>query len=140
MRAKRPNGRPTKKNSLVEKHILELAKSGLPLCFAAASAGIGYQTLVNWRERDPKFSEAVELARMASVQARWDLIQEAAKDKQDRPGDWRAAAWSLERTFPTSFGRPEIQINQLNSVTNIHNEFTINVSAAENIDGRVRDI
>jgi hypothetical protein len=28
----------------------------------------------------------------------------------------------------------------LNSVTNIHNEFTINVSAAENIDGRVRDI
>jgi hypothetical protein len=107
---KRPNGRPTKKNSIVEKQILELAKTGLPLCFAAASAGIGYQTLVNWRERDPQFSEALEVARMASVQARWDLIQEAAKDKEDRPGDWRAAAWSLERTFASQFSKPEIQL------------------------------
>jgi hypothetical protein len=125
---KHPGGRPTKKSPVAEGRILELARSGLPLCFAAASAGIGYQTLVSWRQRDPKFSEAVEMARMASVQARWDLIQEAAKDKEDRPGDWKAAAWSLERTFPSNFGRPEIQLG-VAIQTNVNAAATANFEA-----------
>jgi hypothetical protein len=36
-----------------------------------------------------------------------DLIQHAAEK-----GEWRAAAWLLERRCPESFGKPEIQLNQ----------------------------
>src|SRR5258706_8055480 len=28
---------------------------------------------------------------------------------EDRPGDWRSIAWSLERTWPEEFARPEVQ-------------------------------
>ena len=36
-----------------------------------------------------------------------DLIQHAAEK-----GDWRTAAWLLERRCPESFSKPEIQLNQ----------------------------
>ena len=50
------------------------------------------------------------MARLASVQERWEMIQAAARAMQIRPADWKAAAWSVERTWPKDFGRPETQI------------------------------
>jgi hypothetical protein len=45
------------------------------------------------------------------VEERWKLIKRAAEGYKDNPPDWRAAAWSLERTFASTFARPEVQLN-----------------------------
>ena len=114
--AKRPIGRPSNKTAENCRKLLEVIRTGLPLKFAAASVGIGYDALNLWREKDPEFSKEVELARLASVKERWDAIQAAAKGNAGTPGDWHAAAWSVERTWPADFGKPEIQLNVQNNL------------------------
>ena len=51
----------------------------------------------------PKFFEEVELAKLASVKERWDIIQAAARGNADTPGDWHAAAWSVETNLAGGF-------------------------------------
>ena len=99
--------RPTKRTPAVEKRLLEVIKSGLPLKFVTAAAGISYDTLAGWRNKDPKFAEAVEIARLASVEAQWQAIQKAAEDTDKGRGDWKALAWCLERSHPESFAKPD---------------------------------
>jgi len=101
---------------------------GLPIRFAAIAGGITVETLGEWREDDPEFGRAFELARLESVKHRWNLIQEAARRAD---GDWKAAAWSLERAFASDFCRPEFQLNlnQQNNVT--ENHFTISITVEE---------
>jgi hypothetical protein len=33
------------------------------------------------------------------------------KGAEEKLGDWKALAWSLERTEASSFARPEVQLN-----------------------------
>jgi len=53
------------------------------------------------------------------------------KGTEEKPGDWKALAWSLERTEASSFARPEVQLNliQQNNVT--ENRLSITISAQE---------
>ena len=58
-----------------------------------------------------------------------------------RAGDWKAAAWSLERTYP-EFARQEVQIavnNTLNQV-NLSNTLVIKAEVAEVINKRQKEI
>jgi hypothetical protein len=100
-------GRPTKKTSEAVARLLEIARSGLPLRFACASIGISQECLAVWRERDKNFALALEQARLESVERR---ILEAGVGTEDRASDWRSIAWSLERTYPEEFARPEVQL------------------------------
>ncbi len=102
--------------------------------------GVTYEALNQWREKDPKFSEEVELARLASVKERWDIIQAAARGNADTPGDWHAAAWSAERTWPADFGKPEAQLNVQTNVQNVTNEIHITFEVAERLDNRGREM
>jgi hypothetical protein len=56
------------------------------------------------------------------VEERWELIQKAARGTKDNPGSWQAASWSLERTFPREFSRPEfrlgVAVNNVNASAN----------------------
>jgi hypothetical protein len=70
--------------------------------FVATPGGISVETLGEWREHDPEFAQA----QPESVKRRWNLIQAAARGTEGNPGDWKAGAWSLERTFPREFGLP----------------------------------
>jgi hypothetical protein len=136
---KRRTGRRSTKTPEACQKIIEAVRTGLPLKFAAACAGLTDEGLRLWRERDPKFAQELEIARLTSVKERWEIIQAAARGNGDTPGDWKAAAWSVERTWPKDFGRPEFQLNLQNNVQNVtNNNFTITIADAERLQTRVR--
>jgi hypothetical protein len=139
---KHPGGRPPVKSPEVCQKLLEVIRTGLPLKFSAASVGVTYEALNQWREKDPEFSKGVELARLASVKERWELIQAAARGNEDAPGDWHAAAWSIERTWPLDFGKPEAQLLVQNNIANItqNNEIHITFEVAERLESRGREM
>jgi hypothetical protein len=139
---KHPGGRPPVKSPDVCKKLIEVIRTGLPLKFAAASVGVTYEALNQWREKDPVFSKEVELARLASVKERWEIIQAAARGNADTPGDWHAAAWSVERTWPADFGKPEVQLNVQTNVQNVTNNNAISITfeVAERLDNRGREM
>jgi hypothetical protein len=134
---KRP-GRHTRKTPEACQQIIEVVRTGLPLKFAAASVGVTDEAVRLWREKDSEFSEKVELARLASVKERWEIIQAAARGNGETPGDWHAAAWSVERTWPQDFGRPEAQLNIQNNVSSVTNNNAIHITfeVAERLDNR----
>jgi hypothetical protein len=114
---KAPRGRPPKKTATVVKRILEVARSGLPIHFAAKAGDISIETLYNWREKDPQFARDFEAARLEAVERRWKRIEKAARGSQEHPPDWKADAWSLERVYPQLFGRPDLQLSVNQSVS-----------------------
>jgi hypothetical protein len=138
-RAKTSNtvGRPPKKNAQVIARILKIARTGLPLKFAAQAGNIDAETLSRWRAEGPVFERALSQARLEAVEKRWQLIQKAAEDRLDadgklvKAGDWKSIAWQLERAYPAEFARPEVALNLAlqNNVT--ENRLTIQITAAE---------
>jgi hypothetical protein len=109
--------------------MLATARSGLPLKFVAQAGGIAYDVFLDWRGRDPEFDRALEEARLASVQERWKQIMKLGKGTQEKPGDWKALAWSLERTEPSSFARPELQLSLQANI--VQNNLTITIAPEE---------
>jgi hypothetical protein len=131
----RPTGRPPKKSPQVIARILKVARTGLPLKFAAQAGDIDAETLSQWRVKDPEFDRALSQARLAAVEEKWKLIQKAAEDRVDadgkllKAGDWRSLAWSLERAYPSEFCRPEVSLSLQSNIT--QNYLSINVTAGE---------
>ena len=97
--------------------IIEVAKMGLPLHFAAKAGDITDEALLQWRRKDPKFARDLEAARLEAVERRWKRIEKAAKGTEEHPPDWKADAWSLERVYPQFFGRPDLQLSVNQSVS-----------------------
>src|SRR5262249_26780751 len=131
----KPVGRPPKKNPQALARILKVARTGLPLKFAAQAGNIDLDTLGQWRARDPVFAKALSQARLAAVGEKWKLIQKTAGDRVDadgkllKAGDWRSLAWSLERAYPAEFARPEVALNLQSNVT--QNYLSITITEAE---------
>jgi hypothetical protein len=122
--------------------MLATARSGLPLKFVAQAGGIAYDVFLDWRGRDPEFDRALEEARLASVQERWEQIMKLGNGTEEKPGDWKALAWSLERTEAASFARPEVQLNliQQNNVTENHLSITISSQEAKQIEAQAEPV
>jgi hypothetical protein len=97
--------------------IIKIARTGLPLHFAAKAGDVTEETLHQWRRTDPKCARDLEEARLAAVERRWNRIEKAAKGSVDHPPDWKADAWSLERVYPQLFGRPDLQLSVNQSVS-----------------------
>ena len=127
----RPPGRPTKKTPQVVARMLATARSGLPLKFVAQAGGIAYDGFLDWRNRDSEFDQALEQARLASVQERWEQIMKLGKGTEEKPGDWKALAWSLERTEASSFARPAVQLNLIQQKNITENRLSITISEQE---------
>ena len=96
-------GRPTKLTPEVTKTITDAIAIGATYQAAAEYAGVGYSTFLAWMVKKAKnyvaFQEAVT---GANAKARISLL--AAIQKPAREGDWRAAAWILERRFGDEYG------------------------------------
>jgi hypothetical protein len=84
--------RPTKRSPERELTILNALRIGNTRTAAAALAEIGRDTLWEWTQSDPTFSNAVE---RAESEAETRFLGNVAKAAAD--GTWQAAAWWLER-------------------------------------------
>ncbi len=61
-----------------------------------------------------EFADAVEAARGVAVVGAMGVIRNAMRGSKDRPADWKAAAWFLERTRPHQYGRRFVHVDAEN--------------------------
>lgn len=103
-------GRPTLLNPTRQAVLLKAIEQGMPLKQAAEVAGMSYDTLNHWQKKGesdtapPEYRQFCQLLRHSqaiAMQVHVSAIHKAAER------DWRAAAWMLERRFPTDFARPQ---------------------------------
>lgn len=107
---KRGWGQPSKLTPDRLEKILEALREGNYRDSAAEAAGISYQTFRNWEKRGEAeksgrfwtFLEAIRKAEAEGELHNLKIITNAAED-----GDWRAAAWQLERKNPAKWGRKD---------------------------------
>lgn len=100
----------------VHKEIVASLKRGAYQVHAANAAGVSMTSLQRWvklgREGvEPyvQFAIDVDRARAEDALRNQAVISAAAVGKI--PGDWKAAAWNLERKFPKLYGKRQMQDN-----------------------------
>jgi hypothetical protein len=109
-------GRPTKRTKTIGETILASIGQGLPFSLACSRAGVSHEFFIQWRQDDPEFESLVAQACSVSVEHNLEVVRRAAAN-----GDWKAAAWMLERSHPKMFSRPEVQV-QLNQQFNVQGQ------------------
>ena len=92
--------RKSKYSDDVVARIVQALELGATYELAARYGGISYETFNTWRKVKPAFSEAVERAEGEAV-VKWLAKIELAASA----GNWQAAAWKLERRYPSQYGR-----------------------------------
>lgn len=100
----RPVGRPTKLNGDMQKRIHDALVMGATYEAAAIYGGISYDAFNEWMRRtEPEYIQFRQLVEEANSQCQVGYaanIRHAALG-----GDWRAAAWMLERRFAKSYAQ-----------------------------------
>ena len=104
-------GRPTKLNVIIIDELVELLETGVHVETACSIAGIRKKDFYDWMKLalDPEknniyktFRDRVRRA-MGLTEKKTLLNVKEAGDK----GDWRAAAWMLERRFPKRWAKQD---------------------------------
>jgi hypothetical protein len=100
----------------LHRKIVDSLERGAYQVHAANSAGVSISTLHRWVELGRSgvepyvaFAEDVDRARANDALRNQAVISAAAMRKV--PGDWKAAAWNLERKFPKLYGRRAMMDN-----------------------------
>lgn len=118
----------TKRTPENRKRIITALRLGVTFKLAAAYAGMSYDAFHAWRNDDIEFAEEVERAIGVAATQWMNIIEEAAKV------DWRAAAWKLQRRFPTEYGRSVNEVTGPNGGPIQVREITVKVPDALGID------
>ncbi len=118
-------GRPTKRTPRLEASLLKSIEDGLPLCHAAAAAGISYETFCDWRRQFPEFSDAISKAIARGVSHRLRIVRKAMES-----GDVKAAQWWLEHVIPEHFAKNRVELSHQGS---IEHQFAIPTALMEEI-------
>ena len=110
--------------------LLKAVASGAPYVICCAAVGINADTFYDWKRRFPDFGERVEKAAATTALRMLKKIEAHGEE------NFTALSWILERRFPESFSRPEIQLGLTvnNQVTN--NTLVITAEVAENLSRR----
>jgi hypothetical protein len=79
----------------------------VPIETACEACGIGKTTYYTWRSRgetgEEPYAEFRNVTTRARANAKLQLLRRI--DDACKQGDWRAAAWRLERGWPDEFGK-----------------------------------
>ena len=107
-------GRPTLLTDDVAERIYTLLSSGNYDAVAARGAGISPRTLREWLQRGLSQSKRDEpyrklRERLAEARATAEAAYVARIASAAAAGDWKAAAWFLERSYPARWGRPALR-------------------------------
>lgn len=99
--------RKTRYNKEIEAAICEGLEKGVSILAICGAVKIDEKTFYNWKEKYPEFKNAVDGVR-PKLEYKWlDVIEAAAAS-----GDWKAAAWFLQKRFPDAYGeRKEVDVN-----------------------------
>jgi hypothetical protein len=129
------NGRPGKRTPQIEKTLLEAVSTGAPYRIASHAAGISEDTFARWRQEDPEFARKVEVA---AGRTAVEIMKRIRKHGEE---SFQPLAWMMERRYPESFGRPEVQLHQsINQQTNINNTLVISVEDADRLETRAKKL
>lgn len=104
--------RPSKYSDTVARRICKAIEAGATYKLAAKAGGVSYDTLNRWRKAREDFARRVEDAEWKAAHRWLDCIDEAAQN-----GDWRAAAWRLERRYPDQYGKYQTKGNDGDDTT-----------------------
>ncbi len=109
---RKPPGRPILLDDKRKAIICEAIKLGATWNAAAAAARICASTLATWRRRGKKedkgiYADLVRDLEFAEAQGVSEAL--ASIDKAHKNGDWKAAAWRLERRYPQDYGRGRLK-------------------------------
>ena len=107
--------RPTKYDQHTADVLLKAVTAGLPNKTAAALAGIDERTLYLWKRKgkageEPflQFFQSLKASQAKAVEGAMKVIAAAALR-----GEWRAAAWWLERRHADEFGSERKRIREI---------------------------
>ena len=92
--------------------ILDAVASGATYQLAAKAANITARTLEIWRKKgedEPDSEYAVFLAEFEMAEGRTAVKWLKLIDQAAAGGTWQAAAWKLERRYPSEYGRTVTQ-------------------------------
>lgn len=95
-------------NKMID-HICELKAKGFKDKDICECVGIHQSTYCNWKNKPTtnQHLKLIERLKKAEEQHRIALV---SKIEKAADADWRAGAWLLERTYPESYAKPEVQL------------------------------
>ena len=118
----------TKKN---REALIEAAESSCTHKDAASSAGISERSLYAWIAEDAEFADDYACARAKGRTGLVSAITRAAIGTDDVPGDWRAAAWLLERMDPEHWAKAETSPKSLDEKLDAYLQGVADANRAE---------
>lgn len=86
--------------------IVNAIRMGATYKLACKYGGIVESTFYRWKLERKEFSDAVQEAEGAAAVGWLAKIEQAAND-----GTWQAAAWKLERRYPSDYGRTSVEVS-----------------------------
>ena len=99
--------RPLKLTPKLTQEISTYIRDGNSPTISATLVGISPSTYFNWMSKgsnqEPRFMEFLESIKRANAQSIVNRVAHIARAADG--GNWRAAAWLLERISPESFGK-----------------------------------
>ena len=99
--------RPAKLTPELTQEITTYIRDGNSPTISATLVGISPSTYFNWMSKgstqEPRFMEFLESIKRANAQSIVNRVAHIARAADS--GNWRAAAWLLERMAPESFGK-----------------------------------
>ena len=99
--------RPVKLTQELTQEITTYIRDGNSPTISATLVGISPSTYFNWMSKgsnqEPRFMEFLESIKRANAQSIVNRVAHIARAADS--GNWRAAAWLLERMAPESFGK-----------------------------------
>jgi hypothetical protein len=110
-------GRKSKYTPETVQKITQAIELGATYELACGFAGIAPATFYDWMNKKPEFSEAIKTAEGKGAVKWLAKIEAAATD-----GNWQAAAWKLERRYPTIYGRNVQDVNLNVDLTKLSDE------------------
>ena len=119
-------------DELKAKTLIDALRGGADINTAAQYAGLNYATVFRWIERGQRENERLEYGydprpEEAEFLSLWQTMRKARAEavvrnvaqiqKAANQGEWKAAAWWLERTVPEFYAKPRNQSHQGSEAT-----------------------
>ena len=111
--------RPAKLTPELTQEITTYIRDGNSPTISATLVGISPSTYFNWMSKgsnqEPRFMEFLESIKRANAQSIVNRVAHIARAADG--GNWRAAAWLLERMAPESFGKNSTRAPEVGAQT-----------------------